>query len=69
MRLHRTLCTVVQTINRMRDLRAQLDGWAKRAETLPDGAQVVAQAKALRAKVLEIEKHLLVPDLRPRMGG
>jgi hypothetical protein len=52
-------------INRMRDLRAQLDGWAKRAETLPDGAQVAAQAKALRAKVLEIEQHLLVPDLRP----
>jgi photosystem II stability/assembly factor-like uncharacterized protein len=65
MRIHRTLCTVVQTINRMRDLRAQLDGWAKRAETLPDGAPVAAQAKALRERVLEIEKHLLVPDLRP----
>jgi len=49
----------------MRDLRAQLDGWAKRAETLPDGAPVAAHAKALRERVLEIEKHLLVPDLRP----
>lgn len=65
MRIHRTFGTTVQAINRMRELRAQLDGWAKRAETLPEGAAVVEQAKALKEKVLEIEKQLLIPDLRP----
>lgn len=65
MRIHQMIGATVQTINRMRDLRAQLDGWAKRAEALPDGAPIAAQAKALREKVLEIEKHLLIPDLRP----
>ncbi len=65
MRMHQLIDTTVRTINRMRDLRAQLDGWAKRTATLPDGAPIAAQAKALREKVLEIEKQLLVPDLRP----
>ncbi|NWG22246.1 MAG: glycosyl hydrolase [Chloroflexi bacterium] len=65
MRIHQTSGATVQVINRMRELRAQLDGWAKRAETLPEGAAVVEQAKALKEKVLEIEKQLLIPDLRP----
>lgn len=65
MRIHQLVGATVQTINRMRDLRAQLDGWAKRAEALPEGAPIAAQAKALREKVLEIEKQLLIPDLRP----
>lgn len=65
LRIHQTLGATVKAVNRMRELRGQLDGWAKRAETLPQGAAVVAQAKALKEKVLEIEKQILIPDLRP----
>ena len=50
----------IQTINQMRDLRAQLDGWLDRTE----GA-TKDQLQALRDKVLEIESSLMVPDLRP----
>ncbi|NJN18441.1 MAG: glycosyl hydrolase [Oscillochloris sp.] len=53
-----------KTINRMRGLRGQLDGWAKRAGGLPNGPAVAEAATALRDKVLEIEKTLQVPDLR-----
>ncbi len=49
----------------MRDLRAQLDGWATRTREREGTANVAAAAEALRDKVLEVEKTLLVPDLRP----
>lgn len=65
LRIHRTIDETCRAINRMRDLRAQLDGWAKRAKGLPNGAPVAEAAAALRDGVLEIEKTLLVPDLRP----
>jgi hypothetical protein len=49
----------------MRDLRQQLDGWSKRVEELPNGKPIAAAAKALKDKVLEVEKTILIPDLRP----
>ncbi|MGI8475409.1 MAG: WD40/YVTN/BNR-like repeat-containing protein [Thermomicrobiales bacterium] len=65
LRIHRQLDRTVVAVNRMRDLRAQLDGWATRAKDR-DGAEPIAGlAKSLGGKVLEIEKTLLVPDLRP----
>jgi hypothetical protein len=64
-RLHRTIDDTCKAINRMRDLRGQLDGWAKRAKALAGGEDVATAAATLRDKVLEVEKTLLVPDLRP----
>ncbi|HWQ12414.1 MAG TPA: glycosyl hydrolase [Roseiflexaceae bacterium] len=66
--LHRTIGETITAINRMRDLRAQLDGWAKRAEALPNGKGVAEAAAKLKGQVLEVEKALLVPDLRPGWG-
>lgn len=65
MAVHRQVDTTVKAINRMRDLRQQLDGWAKRAEGQPRGKEVAEAAAALRDKVLEVEKTLLIPNLRP----
>ncbi len=65
LKVHKTIDETCKAINRMRDLRGQLDGWAKRAKELPNGAPVAEAAAKLRNSVLEIEKTLLVPDLRP----
>jgi hypothetical protein len=64
MQIHRKIDDTIKAINRMRDLRLQLDGWAKRAEGLPSGAPIAASAKSLKDKVLEVEKKLQIPDLR-----
>jgi len=48
----------------MRDLRAQLDGWARRTRERDGGAAVATAAETLREAVLELEKTLLVPELR-----
>jgi hypothetical protein len=52
------------TTNWMRDLRAQLDGWARRTRERDGGAEVATAAETLRDAVLELEKTLLVPELR-----
>ena len=62
--IYTKLNETVTAINRMRDLRGQLDGWAKRAGKLEHGEDIGKRAAALRDKVLEIEKELLIPDLR-----
>lgn len=64
MRIYRSYNGAVKAINRMRDLRGQLDGWARRAEGVQGGEGLKEAAAALRDKVLEVEKTLLVPDLR-----
>jgi photosystem II stability/assembly factor-like uncharacterized protein len=64
LRIHRETERTVTAINRMRDLRGQFDGWAKRTKEREGGAEIAAAAEALRDQVLEIEKTLLVPDLR-----
>ena len=63
-KIHRQVDRTTRAINRMRDLRAQLDGWAKRTKDREGSAEVAAAAEALRDQVLEIEKTLLYPDLR-----
>ncbi len=50
----------VTVINQMRDLRAQLDGLSGRVED----ETLAAEAKAVSAKVLEIESQLAVPGLK-----
>jgi hypothetical protein len=65
LRIHRKTDELIKAVNRMRDLRAQLDGWAKRSAGMPGGAPIAEAARALRDKVLEVEKTILVPDLRP----
>ena len=61
MDIHGEINTTVAAINRMRDTRAQLEGWEKRAAA---NADIVAAARALREKVLAIEESLAVPGLR-----
>ena len=65
LRIHRKLDETAKTINHMRDLRAQLDGWAKRTGANDETAEIAEAAKELREKILEYEKALQVPDLRP----
>jgi len=65
MQIHQKTSEVTTAINRMRDLRQQLDGWRKRAADRPNGKRVSDAAATLRDHVLEIEKTLQVPDLRP----
>ncbi len=62
--IHRKIDATIQSVNRMRDLRGQLDGWSARAEGLPSGKPIAAAAKALKEQVLEIEKTILLPDVR-----
>jgi photosystem II stability/assembly factor-like uncharacterized protein len=68
MRIHGLVGETVTAVNRMRDLRQQLDGWAKRTATLPGGDAISATAAQLKAQVLEVESALVVPDLRPGWG-
>jgi len=65
LRIHRQIDRVTTALNRMRDLRAQLDGWAKRTRDADGRAELASAAEALRDKILELEKSLQVPDLRP----
>jgi photosystem II stability/assembly factor-like uncharacterized protein len=64
-RIYAQLDRTAKTINSMRSLRGQLDGWVKRTEGKEELKEVGSAAKALSEKVLEVEKTLLVPDLRP----
>jgi len=64
-RIHHKSDEARKAINRMRDLRGQLDGWAKRAKNAAGAERVAELAAGLRDKVLSVEKELLVPDLRP----
>ncbi len=64
-RIHRSVDRLATTINFMRDLRAQIDGLVKRTKERNGGDKVSAAAEALRDRVLELEKTLVVPDLRP----
>lgn len=68
LRIHRELDRMAKTINRMRDLRAQLDGLAKRTRDREGGADTASAAEALRNAIREIEDTLQVPDLRQGWG-
>jgi photosystem II stability/assembly factor-like uncharacterized protein len=65
MKIHQQANETVGALNRMRDLRQQLDGWSKRVAGLSNGKPIAEAATALKEKVLEIEKTILIPDLRP----
>jgi photosystem II stability/assembly factor-like uncharacterized protein len=64
LRIHRQLDETAAAINQMRDLRAQLNGLAQRLEKQERDPEVAEAAKQLSEQVLEIEKRLIVPDLR-----
>ncbi|HYH12955.1 MAG TPA: glycosyl hydrolase, partial [Thermomicrobiales bacterium] len=68
LRIHRETDRMARTINRMRDLRAQLDSVAKHAKDRDGGEEIAADAEALRQRVLEVEETLEVPDLRQGWG-
>jgi hypothetical protein len=64
LRIHRQVDRTTRALNRMRDLRTQLDAWAKRTRDREDGGEVAAAAEALSGRILEIEKTLFFPALR-----
>jgi hypothetical protein len=68
LRIHREVDRLATTLNRMRDLRDQLAGIAKRARAREGGEEVATAAEALREQVLEVEQALQVPDLRAGWG-
>jgi photosystem II stability/assembly factor-like uncharacterized protein len=65
LRIHRQLERTTTTVNAMRDLRAQLDGWATRTKKNEATAEIATEAEKLRDAILEIEKMIVIPDLRP----
>ncbi len=69
MQLYQKTSETITALNRMRDLRAQLDGWSKRVADLPDGKGIATAATALKEQVLEIEKTILIPDVKPGWAG
>ncbi len=68
LRIHGEVDRMARTLNRMRDLRGQLDAVAKRAKASEGGEEIAGEVEALRDKALEIEKTIQVPDLRPGWG-
>lgn len=64
LRIHEQTNRMVKAINAMRDLRQQLDTVTNRG----DDPEQTESAKALRARVLEIEEKIAVPDLRGGWG-
>ncbi len=68
LRIHGELDRMAKTINRMRDLRVQLDGLARHTRERDSGAEIASDAERLREATLEIEKILQVPDLRQGWG-
>lgn len=54
------LSQTIASINRMRDLRQQLQQWAQRVE-----GELLERIQDLHAKILACESQLAVPDLRP----
>ena len=65
MRISRQLDRTVKVINRMRDVRGQLAGLAERTKEREGAGEISAAADEIREHVLELEKRLAVPDLRP----
>lgn len=57
-----------KAVNRMRDLRKQLERWEGRTKDAKATASLARDAAALAAKVRKIEETLAVPDLRPGWG-
>ncbi|HQY32223.1 MAG TPA: hypothetical protein PK691_13075, partial [Thermomicrobiales bacterium] len=65
MRISRQLDRTVKTINRMRDVRAQLDGLETRAKDHEGAGEIPGAATEIRGHVLQLEQLLAMPDLRP----
>jgi len=65
LRIHRQLERTTTTVNAMRDLRAQLEGWATRTRKSEATTEIATEADKLRDAILEIEKMIVIPDLRP----
>ena len=53
-----------KSINQMRDLRAQLQGWRERLAGLEAASGIIDAAQALEEQVLEVEKTLMIPETR-----
>jgi photosystem II stability/assembly factor-like uncharacterized protein len=69
MQIYNRTGETVAMLNHMRDVRAQLDGWHKRLGRDAATAHLATEAKALYDKVLEVEKEIQVPDLKPGWPG
>jgi len=56
-------------VNQMRRLRKQLDGWAQRLDGDDSTKALATTARDLKEKILDIEKILMYPDLKPGWPG
>lgn len=64
LKIHKQIDRTVVSLNRMRDLRGQLEGWAARTKDREGGEAIEKAATELRDKALEIEKTISIPGLR-----
>lgn len=65
-----TFSKATSTVNQMRKIRAQLEGWAERLNGSQNGVGKLAQsASDLQAQVLEVEQKLIYPGLKKGWPG
>ena len=69
MRIHETYSEATLAVNRLRRLRGQLDALAKRGDDDQLAADLLDDASALRERLLEIERGILIPDLPSGWAG
>ncbi|MGB0386070.1 MAG: VPS10 domain-containing protein, partial [Ardenticatenaceae bacterium] len=62
MRIRNKLSEANSAINRIRDLRKQVDGWVNRVSEQPQKDAISSAASNLKDKLTEIEKTLILPD-------
>lgn len=67
--VHATIVGTIESVNTMRRVRGQLVALAERLEAGGEGrAELAAEARAVAARALDIEKTILIPDLRSGWG-
>jgi photosystem II stability/assembly factor-like uncharacterized protein len=64
MHIRDTLSEANGAVNRMRRVRGQLDDWTKRLESEEISRPLADSARELKERVLNIEKTLMMPDLK-----
>ena len=69
MRIYEFYSAATESINAMRSARSQLSNLAERLSKSDDSANLADRATALKERVLEIEKQILVPDLPTGWAG
>ena len=69
MQIYETYSEATEAVNRMRGCRAQLSSVAERLLAASDMAELAKRASALEQRIVEVEKGILIPDLREGWAG